>query len=196
MLASGPTTEVHGVYGASGVEVQVLRVVCVRCVLCVGGDVWCGKNTGQSNRKQKQPNTCSNRHRPEGKISTAHHIHINALSVLLSRRGQASGRAGRAANGIARRHAQSAYRGRGGGTAGRSTRWGEAWQAWQGSGNMLATKLANRTLLDLLRGWLAAAIAFVRGVCASPEPGCRLFRTPQPLKALFHNPVLFRCLQN
>jgi hypothetical protein len=55
------------------------------------------------------------------------------------------------------------------GTAGRSTRWGEAWQAWQGSGSMLATMLANRTLLDLLRCWLAAAIAFVRGVFASRQ---------------------------
>jgi hypothetical protein len=97
--------------------------------------------------------------RPEGKIATAHHTHISALSALLSQRGQASGRAGRAANGIARRHAQSAYRGRGGGSAGRSTRWCEAWQAWQDSGNMLATMLANRALLDLLRGWLTAAIA-------------------------------------
>jgi hypothetical protein len=32
---------------------------------------------------------------------------------------------------------------------------------------MLAPMLANRALLDLLRGWLTAAIAFVRGVRAS-----------------------------
>ena len=44
--------------------------------------------------------------------------------------------------------------------AGRS-RW-VWWQAWQGSGSMLATMLANKTLLGLLRSWLAAAVAFVR----------------------------------
>jgi len=98
-------------------------------------------DTGQSNRKQKRLN--SNRQPTRGQDCgrTSYTVHIDALSALLSQRGQASGRAGRAATGIVRRHAQSAYRGCGGGTAGRSTRWGGAWQAWQGSGSMLATML-------------------------------------------------------
>jgi hypothetical protein len=102
--------------------------------------------------------------RPESKIAFAHHVHIYALSALLSLRGHTSGRAGRAATGIATCTERIQC-----GTAGRSTRWGEEWQAWQGSGSMLATMLANRTLLGLLRSWLAAAVAFVRGVFASRD---------------------------
>ena len=51
--------------------------------------------------------------------------------------------------------------------------WNVTWQAWQGSGSMLATMLANKTLLGLLHSWFAAAVAFVQGGFARCRKTCR-----------------------
>ena len=135
-----------------------------------------------SNREQDRP-TQSNRKREPARrpLHTSAHpctVHIHALFALLSQRGHTSGRAGRAATGIATCTERIQC-----GTAGRSTRWGEEWQVWQGSGSMLATMLANKTLLGLLHSWFATAVAFVRGVFASRDVWekccpCRLLSWP------------------
>ena len=118
-----------------------------------------------SNREQDRPTQSNCKREPARRpLHTSAHpctVHIHALFALLSQRGHTSGRAGRAATGIATCIERIQC-----GTAGRSTRWGEGWQAWQGSGSMLATMLANKTLLGLLHSWPAAAFAFVQGVFA------------------------------
>jgi hypothetical protein len=92
-----------------------------------------------ANTTERGSNRIVNGSRPDSKIASAHHTHIHALSALLSQRGHASGRAGRAATGIARRRAQSAYiaeqqgAARGGAGHGRRGRavaacWQQCWQ--------------------------------------------------------------------
>ena len=118
-----------------------------------------------SNREQDRPTQSNCMREPARRpLHTSAHpctVHIHALFALLSQRGHTGGRAGRAATGIATCIERIQC-----GTAGRSTGWGEGWQAWQGSGSMLATMLANKTLLGLLHSWPAAAFAFVQGVFA------------------------------
>jgi hypothetical protein len=127
--------------------------------------VWSGTNTGPRSRKQRQPKSNRQPTRKQDCVRTSH-THPCTLCPILSQRGHASGRAGRAATGIARRRAQSAYSAAQQGAArggARHDRRGRAVAAcWQQCSKQDAA-------VDLLRGWLAAAIAFVRGVFASHQ---------------------------